>query len=259
MSRNFELLQKAAEEREQQMSGSVQAAAATAAVPMEWVEETEGPEAGCVPPSPEGHSREELTKLVQRLFMMPDSARSVVFSSVERGAGCTWLATQVARALAAHGRNRVCLVDANLRHPAVHELFGVANHNGLADAVTDGAPLQSYLRKSAVPNLWLLTCGSSEKFEQAVGATEHMLDCIRQLRQNFDYVIVDAPPMNLYGDAVRLGNAAEGLALVLKANSSRREIAQRMLQEARNANVRILGAVLNQRTFPIPEKLYKRL
>jgi len=259
MSRNFELLQKAAEEREQQVSGTAPAAAAAAPMPMEWVEEGDGMDTGCVPPSPEGHSREELTKLVQRLFLMPDSARSVVFSSVERGAGCTWLATQVARALAGQGRNRVCLVDANLRHPAVHDVFGVANHNGLSDAVADVAPLQNYLRKSAVPNLWLLTCGSPEKAERALGASEHMLEHIRQLRQRFDYVIVDAAPMNLYSDAVRLGNAADGIALVLKANSSRREIAQRMLQEARNANVRILGAVLNQRTFPIPEKLYKRL
>jgi capsular exopolysaccharide synthesis family protein len=259
MSRNFELLQKAAEEREQQMSGAVQATAAAAAMPMEWVEETEGIASGSVPPAPEGHSREELTKLVQRLFLLPDSARAVVFSSVERGAGCTWLATQVARSLASHGGNRVCLVDANLRHPAVHEVFGVANHNGLADAVADSAPLQNYLRKSALPNLWLLTCGSAEKAEHALGASAQTLECIRQLRQNFDYVIVDAAPMNLYSDAVRLANAADGIALVLKANSSRREIAQRMLQEARNANVRILGAVLNQRTFPIPEKLYKRL
>jgi protein-tyrosine kinase len=138
-------------------------------------------------------------------------------------------------------------------------VFGMTNHNGLADAVAASAPLQGYLRKSAVPNLWLLTCGSPEKAEQALGASEQMLDCIRQLRQQFDYVIVDAAPMNLYTDAIRLASAGDGIALVLKANSSRREIAQRMLQEARNANVRILGAVLNQRTFPIPESLYKRL
>jgi len=258
MSRNFELLQKAAEEREQQMAGAAQAAAATA-VPMEWVEEAEATETGSLPPWPEGHSREELTKLVQRLFLLPESPRSVVFSSVERGAGCTWLATQVARALASNGRNRVCLVDANLRHPAVHDVFGMTNHNGLADAVAASAPLQGYLRKSAVPNLWLLTCGSPEKAEQAMGASEQMLECIRQLRTQFDFVIIDAAPMNLYTDALRLASAADGIALVLKANSSRREIAQRMLQEARNANVRILGAVLNQRTFPIPESLYKRL
>jgi protein-tyrosine kinase len=52
---------------------------------------------------------------------------------------------------------------------------------------------------------------------------------------------------------------SDGVVLVLKANSSRREAARQALNEMQSANVRVLGAVLNQRTFPIPEKIYKRL
>jgi Mrp family chromosome partitioning ATPase len=65
--------------------------------------------------------------------------------------------------------------------------------------------------------------------------------------------------MNLFNDAVRLASVGDGIALVLKANTSRRETAQRVVREARAANVRVLGAVLNQRTFPVPESIYKRL
>ena len=156
MSRNFELLQKAAEEREREQAAT--ATAASAEVSPAWIEQPDLKEAGSVPESLEGHPREELTKLVQRLFLLADSARAVVFSSVERGAGCSWLTAQVARMLATQCRNTVCLVDANLRHPTMHEIFDLANHSGLADAVAAAAPLQGYLRKSALPNLWLLTC-----------------------------------------------------------------------------------------------------
>jgi protein-tyrosine kinase len=256
MSRNFELLQKAADEREHRGVAS--------AVPepsASWVEPatTEGEATGSVPHSLEGVSREEMTKLVQRLFLLPDSSRMVVFSGVERGAGCTWLTAQVARSLAERGRNTVCVVDANLRFPAMHDVFGIANHNGLTDAIAASASLQGYLRKTPMANLWLLTCGSPEKTEQALNASDHMLSCIQQLRSHFDFVLIDSPPMNLFNDAVRLASVGDGIALVLKANTSRRETAQRVVREARAANVRVLGAVLNQRTFPVPESIYKRL
>jgi capsular exopolysaccharide synthesis family protein len=256
MSRNFELLQKAADEREHR---GVASPVPEPSGPWVAPGTTEGEAAGSVPHLLEGVSREEMTKLVQRLFLLPDSSRVVVFSGVERGAGCTWLTAQVARSLAERGRNTVCVVDANLRFPAMHEVFGIANHNGLTDAVAASASLQGYLRKTPMPNLWLLTCGSPEKTEQALNASDQMLSCIQELRNHFDFVLIDSPPMNSFNDAVRLASVGDGIALVLKANTSRRETAQRVLREARAANVRVLGAVLNQRTFPVPETIYKRL
>jgi Mrp family chromosome partitioning ATPase len=62
-----------------------------------------------------------------------------------------------------------------------------------------------------------------------------------------------------YSDAIALGKVADGLALVLEANSTRREAAARASENLRAAEIRILAAVLNKRTFPIPEPLYRRL
>jgi len=256
MSRNFELLQKAAEERDRQR---VEPAVAAAPAVTEWIQPAESiGEGATLPQSLEGFSREEMNKLAQRLFQ-PDGARVVVFSSVERGAGCTWLAAQVAQTLASQGRSSVCVVDGNFRSPALHEVFAINNQQGLADVILDGGRAQDYLRNSSQPNLWVLTNGSPEKAAQAVAATQALMECIQQLRAQFEYVIVDSAPMNLFNDALTLGLAGDGIALVLKANSSRREIAQKMLQDAKTANVRILGAVLNQRRFPVPESVYRRL
>jgi capsular exopolysaccharide synthesis family protein len=258
MSRNFELLQKAAEEeRERQRTEPVTAAAA--ATTTTWVPQAEGTvENAILPQALDGISREELNKLAQRLFQ-PDGARVVVFTSVERGAGCTWLAAQVAQTLASQGRNSVCVVDGNFRSPALHEVFALNNQQGLADAILDGGRTQDYLRNTAQPNLWVLTNGTPEKAPLAVSATQPLIESIRQLRNQFEYVVIDVAPMNLFHDAITMGSAGDGIALVLKANSSRREIAQKMVQEAKNANVRVLGAVLNQRQFPVPESVYRRL
>lgn len=258
MSRNFELLQKAAEEeRERQRMQPTTVESVGTSSP--WAPQSEGTvENAILPQALDGISREELNKLTQRLFQ-PEGARVVVFTSVERGAGCTWLAAQVAQTLASQGRNSVCVVDGNFRSPALHEVFALNNQQGLADAVLDGGRTQDYLRNTAQPNLWVLTNGTPEKAALAVGATQPLLESIRQLRSQFEYVVIDAAPMNLFNDAITMGSAGDGLALVIKANSSRREIAQKMLQEAKSANVRVLGAVLNQRQFPVPESVYRRL
>ena len=80
-----------------------------------------------------------------------------------------------------------------------------------------------------------------------------------ELRAEFDYVLIDAAALTDAIDAVVLGSGADGVVLVLKANTSRRESARKATQELQNARVRVLGAVLNQRTFPIPDSIYKKL
>jgi Mrp family chromosome partitioning ATPase len=72
-------------------------------------------------------------------------------------------------------------------------------------------------------------------------------------------VLIDAPSMGSGDDSVMLGRSAEGVILVLRANSSRRETARKAVRNLENANVRVLGAVLNHRTFPVPEAIYRKL
>jgi Mrp family chromosome partitioning ATPase len=80
-----------------------------------------------------------------------------------------------------------------------------------------------------------------------------------ELQREFDYVLIDAPPIVSGDDSVVLGRSAEGIVLVLRANASRRETARKAVQNLESANVRVLGAVLNRRTFPVPESIYRKL
>ena len=79
------------------------------------------------------------------------------------------------------------------------------------------------------------------------------------MRAHTDYVLIDAAGLNVSNDAATLAAAADGIVLVLKANSSRRETVRKTVHELQAAKISVLGAVLNQRTFPIPESVYKRL
>ena len=82
---------------------------------------------------------------------------------------------------------------------------------------------------------------------------------IEELRQEFPIILMDSPPVNLYSDAISLGQSADGVVLVVSANSTRKEAARRAKQSFENAGARLLGAVLNNRTYPIPQVIYDRL
>lgn len=250
MSRNFELLSEAG-----RMHEIVQSQAEQPYVVPPPVEDN-------FPSTPSlemsGAMRDEISKLVQNLFLVPQGPRRVVFSGSESGCGCSWMSARVAEVLAPLGRGSVCVVDCNLRSPGLHQQFGTENHHGLSDALLGSGSIREYAHRLS-RNLWLLSCGSSAETGLTMLGSDQMRLRLAELRTAFDYILIDAAPLNACNDAIVLGGLSDGVVLMLKANSSRRETARKAVQGLQTANVRVLGAVLNQRTFPIPDALYKRL
>jgi Mrp family chromosome partitioning ATPase len=250
MSRNFELLQKIGQ---QQGFFETQADAQTI------LQEPLPVASSSLAMS--DHELEELTKLVQRVFMLPgnDAPHMIAFMATESGNGCSFITSRVGDVLASHVGATVCLVDANLRNPGLHAQFGVENTHGLADALRHSDPIRAFARPTSRNNLWLLTAGSSPEEAQSLLASDRMRLRISELRTDFDYVLIDCPALNAANDGISLGSNADGVVVVLKANASRRETARQALAEIQASKTRVIGAVLNQRTFPIPDSIYKKL
>ena len=205
-----------------------------------------------------GAVRDEISKIVQTLFLATQGPRRVVFAGTESGSGCSWMCARVAEGLAPQGRGTVCVVDCNLRSPPLHHQFGTENHYGLSDALLGSDPIRAYVHRLS-QNMWLLSGGSAPEVGQTMLGSDRMRSRLLELGETFDYVLIDAAALNACNDAIVLGGVSDGVVLTLKANSSRRETARKAVQQLQTANVRALGAVLNERTFPIPEALYKRL
>jgi capsular exopolysaccharide synthesis family protein len=211
--------------------------------------------------TPDQVTREESLKLVQRLFLGQDAKRprAVVFAGIDRGNGCTQLCGETARALAGNITGSVCLVDANLRAPSLPQFFGVTNHWGLTDALQKEGSIRSFAKQVCGDNLWLLSSGSLTSDSMHLLNSEHLKTRFAELRKEFDYILVDVPPLNQYADAMAIGQIADGLVLIVEADSTRKESALKTLETLRAAQIEVLGAVLNKRTFPIPEFVYRRL
>jgi protein-tyrosine kinase len=206
-------------------------------------------------------TREESLKLVQRLFLAPEQTppKTVVFAAIDSGNGCTRLCAIMAQLLAENVSGSVCLVEGNFRTPSLPDLFGVDNHHGLADSLRQEGSIRSFAKQAGRDNVWLLSSGSLGKDDVNLLNCDRMKERIAELRSAFDYVLIDAPPLNSYADAMVFGRLADGVVLVLEANATRRETALRVAERLQATKIPVLGAVLNKRTFPIPSALYKRL
>jgi len=207
-------------------------------------------------------AREQEFRLVEQVFLQPgpkEAPRLVLFAGVEHGDGSSWVCAHIAEALAAQVTGSVCLVDANLRAPALHQCFGIANRYGFSDSVRERRPSREYAQRVREGNLWLLPCGSPVEVTQSWLRSERLQVQMADLRREFDHVLVDTAPVNLYPDALALGQLSDAVILVLKANSTRRQGARRAKEKLEAAKLRLLGVTLNRRTFPIPESIYSKL
>lgn len=204
---------------------------------------------------------EEALRLVQQIFHLQakEPPRVVVFAGIDHGNGCSRICAAVAETLAQHDRGRVCLVEANFRSPALPEMFGVANHFGLTEALMREGSVDKFAKPMGNANLWLLSSGTLAADSPSLLNSHLLRGRIDELRKQFDFVIVDAPPLSRYSDGVVLGQHADGLVLVIGADTTKRESATAVAESLRSANIAILAAVLNKRTFPIPEKIYSLL
>jgi capsular exopolysaccharide synthesis family protein len=199
--------------------------------------------------------------LVQRVFLQQthDRPRMVVFAGVDHGNGCSGIAASVAGTLAQNAPGSVCLVEANFRSPALPNMLGTTNYHGLTDALLEPGSIRSFMKPVWNQNLWLISSGPIATDSPNLLNSEQMKDRARELREEFDFVIVDAPPISRYADAIALGNLSDGVVLVLEAKSTRREAARIAVENLRSSGIPVLGAVLNKRTFPIPERIYNIL
>jgi Mrp family chromosome partitioning ATPase len=204
--------------------------------------------------------REEEVKLVGRLFLSsPEAPRVVALCGVEPGYSPGWVCARASEALAAQVEGSVCAVDASFRVPGLCQYFGVESPQGLTDVLLNPGAVGNFTQRTAKSNLWLLPCGSQAADPHILLKPGRLQSFLADLRGQFEFILISTPPVNQSADAIALAQASDGVVLVLEANLSRRNAAQRAKFGLEAANVRLLGAVLNNRTFPIPEAIYRKL
>lgn len=147
----------------------------------------------------------------------------------------------------AQGERRTILVDADLRRPVLHDLFGVRNDRGLTTMILEEEALgEPPLLDVGVENLLLVPSGPLPPNPADVLGSTKMEQVIAVFKDRADVILFDAPPLIAVTDAVVLGTKVDGVLLVVAAGRTRREHAERAKELLNRVNVRIIGAVLNE-------------
>jgi len=183
-----------------------------------------------------------------RTALLLSSARElkvVAVTSAAAGEGKTATASNLAIVLAQLGRP-VLIVDADLRKPRLHQVFKISNQTGLVSHLTSTVESDEIVHATTIPNLWITPSGPIAPNPSELLSSDRMFDWLRAMRLRFEYIIIDTPPALAVTDATIVGVIADGVVLTLRSGKVTREEARLCRDRLRQADVRILGAVLNR-------------
>jgi capsular exopolysaccharide synthesis family protein len=174
-----------------------------------------------------------------------EGSRSVVVTSTAPNEGKTMVSSNLAAALAQTDQ-RVLVIDADMRRPRIHEVFGWLQDPGLSNVLVGTATIADAIRKSAVPNLSVLTAGHIPPNPAELLGAPRFKQLLKDLGTRYDWIIIDAPPVMAVTDAALVGNIATGVVFVVGAEMTSRRHAAVAVEQMRAAQSRFIGAVLNR-------------
>ncbi len=197
--------------------------------------------------NPEDFAREQIRGLVQRVFFASGGrpVTQVVFSGAEPHMDVSGLCEQVGQALALETSAHIAVVGREMTAE-------------LGSWCRGGAAIKSWSRQTAV-NLWRVPGFGQRECGEESGTGRYWISRLAELRKEFEYAVIEGPAAGMSSEAALLGQLTDGIILVLGAHNTRRATARKIKETLEAAQSRILGTVLRERRFPVPEGIYRRL
>lgn len=207
---------------------------------------------------PEIH--DQFQKLKDSVAMKRDKdpgLMSIMVSSENHGNGATMVAVNLALALARSDLSRVLLVDADLRHPTLHEAFDLENTEGFSDILQEKISPEQGVRSTETPRLSVVPVGSNSIHPSQLDMSK-LEGTLIAFKNDFDYIIFNSSPINKYSDSIVLAAHLDAAILVIQAESTKWDDLERAKSQLEQRGVQILGVVMNRRKYFIPNFIYRR-
>ncbi|WP_290756503.1 MULTISPECIES: CpsD/CapB family tyrosine-protein kinase [Exiguobacterium] len=180
-------------------------------------------------------------------FMAVDrEIQAILVTSATQGEGKSTTSSNLAVAYAQQGK-KVLIIDTDMRRPTVHYTFRVANGLGLSSLLTRQAEKEKAILPTKVDNLSILTAGPIPPNPAELLSSRAMEHLVSQLREEFDVIIFDAPPLLQVADSRITSKLTDGVVLVVGCTTSDRQRVLKAKEQLELAEAKILGVVLNRR------------
>jgi polysaccharide biosynthesis transport protein len=173
------------------------------------------------------------------------SPKTILFTSGIFGEGKTVTVVNTAIVFAQMG-GRVLVIDADLRRPNCHRALGVGNGFGLTEILTGQREAIEVIRPTATNHLFLLSAGSLPPNPAELVGSKKMQETMTSLGEQYDYILIDSPPVMQVSDAVVLSTIVDGVVLVVSGQQTLRYVAREALSRLSYARAKVLGVTLNR-------------
>lgn len=204
--------------------------------------------------------QEQFRALRSRLYQLRATRqiKTLLLTSSVAREGKTFIAANLSQLMGQHSQCRTLLIDADLRQPRLHTVLGTPLGPGLADYLSGRCEESEIIRRSPYGDLFFTPAGGPVENAGDLVASSRLRTFIARVSSLFDWVILDSPPAVPVTDASVLADACDGVILVIHANSTPFDVAQKARDEFRR--VPILGVVLNRISQQnLCEMYYKQL
>jgi Mrp family chromosome partitioning ATPase len=192
-----------------------------------------------------------------RLVDMP--SRVIAFVGAKPGEGASTLIREFACVVCGELGKRVALLDGDQGFGRHQEYFAITLGTTCKDVIEGRCGLEDALQPTGVDGLFLGHLAGDGASLSSVASKPAFEDIMQRLREDFELVLVDAPPLSESSDAVLLAAKSDGVVLVVEAEKTRWQVAQSMRDRLGKQKAEILGVILNKRRYYIPRAIYARL
>lgn len=181
--------------------------------------------------------------------------KTIMITSTGPGEGKSSTIANLAVSIGQSGKS-VIVIDADMRNPTQHKLFGLDNREGLSMALVQDQDHLTFISGTAVPGVMVLTGGPIPPNPAELVGSKRMKRLIKEFSEQFDIVLIDTPPIIAVTDAAILAQEVDGVILVLASGEVNKEYAQRAKELLDKVGAKILGAVLNKVEMKTSEYYY---
>lgn len=172
------------------------------------------------------------------------SHRVISVTSPAAGDGKSTLALNLSLSMAQSGK-RTVLVESDFRRPKVHKLTGVENKVGLVDVLRGDAELVDAIVATSVPDFFVLPCGTRPRDPAELLARPQYEQLLQVLREQFEYVIIDTPPVLAVTDPCGVAARVDGVLICMRLSRHTRDLGRRTVEQLRDVGATIAGIVIN--------------
>lgn len=190
------------------------------------------------------------------LLMKEHNSKTLLLADAEDSEETAVIAANIGNCLAHKSGYKVLIIDADLRNPSLHKKFNVSNAQGLADIILNASPLANVVHNLG-SNLHFLSAGETSSNPMILLESEEISDIFKETRELYEIVLVNCSDIRHFTDAIILSSYMDSVMFSVNEGKVRRQVMQNAIDPFKQKDIQIIGAMLNNYKYTIPEIIYR--